>query len=272
MTWQGTPNVETDDVGFTGAILDQLQSQYCIDRNRIFATGKSQGGGFVGVLACDPGMSTRIAAFAPVSGAFYETDFGATCEPLALALSPCSPGRRDVPVLNFHGLVDDTIAYSGGPRRGGCLPQIPHWCRQWAQMDQLADVNTSSAVPGALGESTAVRYEWGSGKRQGSVTHIMDGTVSVNIMSGGETGRRTDRSSGSRPTVYHGIRFAMIVADENTRSQDIGHDWPSTEPNSDNMTPGRRPASFNASSLIIDFFKTHPLTSAVEAYPIPGRR
>lgn len=41
--------------------------------------------------------------------------------------------------------------------------------------------------------------------------------------------------------------------------QDIGHDWPSTQPNSDNSQEGRHPASFNASSLILDFFEAHPL-------------
>lgn len=143
------------------------------------------------MLACHEDMSTRIAAFAPVSGAFYETDFGVTCDPLAVNISNCSPGRADVPVLDFHGLADDTIAYNGGPRKGGCLPEIPHWCRQWASMDQLGNVNTSSAVPGASEASTAVRYEWGVGTSQGLVTHVMDGTVSVNMIPDGETGRRT---------------------------------------------------------------------------------
>jgi poly(3-hydroxybutyrate) depolymerase len=41
--------------------------------------------------------------------------------------------------------------------------------------------------------------------------------------------------------------------------QDIGHDWPSTQANSDNSQEGRHPASFNASELILDFFAAHPL-------------
>lgn len=59
-TWQGVPGVETDDLGFTSDILNDVQAQYCIDTDRIFATGKSQGGGFVGVLACDEDLSKRI--------------------------------------------------------------------------------------------------------------------------------------------------------------------------------------------------------------------
>ncbi|KAI3399846.1 hypothetical protein diail_5356 [Diaporthe ilicicola] len=215
-TWEGVPDVDTDDVDFTNSILDELEEQYCIDTDRVYATGKSQGGGFVGVLACDEDMSQRIAAFAPVSGAFYISDFGDECDPETVAIEPCSPGRADVPVLDFHGLADDTIAYYGGPRKGGCLPTIPHWVQTWAERDGLKAENETSPVPGAPSDSSAVRYEFGQGSQKGLVTHIMDGT-------------------------------------------DIGHDWPSTQPNSDNSQDGRHPASFNASSLILDFFKAHPL-------------
>lgn len=133
----------------------------------------------MGVLACDDDMSQRIAAFAPVSGAFYMDDFGDVCEPETVPIEPCSPGRDDVPVLVFHGLVDDTIAYYGGPRRGGCLPTIPHWVQTWADRDGLGPRNETSAVPTALDGSSAIRYEFGEGVQKGLVTHIMDGTVSA---------------------------------------------------------------------------------------------
>lgn len=178
MTWQGTPNVTTDDLAFTSAILDELEEQYCIDVNRIYATGKSQGGGFVGVLACDSDMSTRIAAFSPVSGAFYQPDFESVCDANTVDIE-CDPGRSNVPILDFHGLADTTISYYGGSRRGVCLPTIPYYCQFWADQDCLAGPNKTSSVPGALPNSTAVRYEWGSGRKEGLVTHIMDGTVSA---------------------------------------------------------------------------------------------
>lgn len=177
MTWQGTPNVTTNDVAFTSAILDELERQYCIDVNRIYATGKSQGGGLVGVLACDPVMSRRIAAFSPVSGAFYQTNFGPVCDANTVNIA-CNPGRSNIPILDFHGLADGTISYYGGSRRGGCLPAIPRYCKIWADQDVLTGPNVTSSVPGALPNSTAVRYEWGMGSKQGLVTHIMDGTVS----------------------------------------------------------------------------------------------
>lgn len=176
-TWQGTPNVTTNDVAFTAAILDVLEGQYCIDTNRIFATGKSQGGGLVSQLACDPTLSRRVAAFAPVAGSFYQTDFGATCDPFRVPIA-CNSGRTNLPILEIHGLADDTIAYYGGDRRRACLPAIPYYCQFWADQDGLPLVNESSVVPEALGNSTAVRYEWGGGSRKGLVTHVMSGTVS----------------------------------------------------------------------------------------------
>jgi poly(3-hydroxybutyrate) depolymerase len=39
----------------------------------------------------------------------------------------------------------------------------------------------------------------------------------------------------------------------------IGHDWPSIAPNADNQEPGHHVASFNATPIILDFFKQHPL-------------
>lgn len=135
------------------------------------------------VLACDEDMSLRIAAFAPVSGAYYIDDFGDECEPETVPFGPCSPGRA-VPILAFHGLADDTIAYYGGPRRGACLPAIPYWARTWAERDGLGPENVTSAVPGASDGSSAVRYEFGEGIQQGLVTHVMDGTVSAGRSDG----------------------------------------------------------------------------------------
>jgi polyhydroxybutyrate depolymerase len=115
--WQGAPySADVDDVRFTGDLLDELQRDLCVDPARIYAAGKSNGGGFTGVLACR--MSDRIAAFAPVSGAFYPQ--GGACEP-----------TRPAPILDFHGSLDETIPYDGDAERG--LPPIPDWLAGWAE-------------------------------------------------------------------------------------------------------------------------------------------
>ncbi|WP_233576240.1 alpha/beta hydrolase family esterase [Saccharopolyspora rhizosphaerae] len=118
--WQGAPySADVDDVRFVGDLLDQLQQETCVDRTRVYAAGKSNGGGFTGVLACR--MSDRIAAFAPVAGAFYPQ--GGDCNP-----------SRPAPILNFHGAVDTTIPYDGDEARG--LPPIPDWLAAWGQRDE----------------------------------------------------------------------------------------------------------------------------------------
>ena len=187
----------------------------CIDTDRIFATGKSLGGGFAGVLACDAIMSARIAAFAPVSGAFYITTSG-TCVPETIPI-PCfaSAGKRKgpVPILEFHGGSDATIAYHGGSRKGACLPDIIHWATEWAVRNGFPAADATRS----LTDAGAVVHEWGSGLAKGVVTHIFDGP-------------------------------------------NIQHDWPSTAVNADNI--GSPLASFNATPIILDFFRAHWLGMA----------
>lgn len=217
--WQGSPGVTSDDTGFTKKILDQVGTQYCIDDERIYATGKSQGGGMAGILAADNELSTMIAAFAPVSGAFYVSG-DAKCRPDSVNISS-DPGRPNIPILEFHGAADDVIPYDGGPDRGDCLPAITHWIQSWAQSNGLnPDSNTTSRVEGATNNDSTV-FQFGEGASLGMVTHILVG-------------------------------------------ENIGHDWPSTEDNEDNTLQGHSPASFNASSIIMDFFDSHPM-SALQA-------
>jgi polyhydroxybutyrate depolymerase len=118
--WEGAPySADVDDVLFTSDLITRLQGGYCVDPHRIYAAGKSNGGGFTGVLACR--MAGRIAAFAPVSGAFYPQ--GGPCEP-----------SRPVPIADFHGTADTTIPYDGDPARG--LPDLPSWLNAWAARDR----------------------------------------------------------------------------------------------------------------------------------------
>jgi poly(3-hydroxybutyrate) depolymerase len=205
--WQGVPNVTVNDVQFTTDILNLVQSQYNIDSARIFATGKSDGAGFNNVLACDSLLSKRIAAFAPVSGAFYIDTL--PCVPDSVSI-PCNAGRKKIPFLEFHGGNDTTINYQGGERKNECLPSIPHFIQQWAVRDGLGLTNVTASI-----SSNTVSYKFGTGAKSGLVEHIFDSV--------------------------------------------IGHDWPSTVPNSDNQVSGHHVASFNATPIILEFFKQHPL-------------
>jgi poly(3-hydroxybutyrate) depolymerase len=100
--WQGTPDVKSDDVGYTMEILDALEKKLCLDTSRIYATGKSQGGGFNGVLACNSTATKRFAAFAPVSGAFY-IDTEDCSDPETVKIKNCDVGRSKVGSPQHHG-------------------------------------------------------------------------------------------------------------------------------------------------------------------------
>jgi len=102
----------------------------------VYASGKSNGGGFTGILACDPTASSRIAAFGAVAGAFYLNQ--ETQEPLPCALPP---NRKAVPILEIHGAKDHQIEYEGGPNvhRDGepTTVNIPEWANAWVERDGL---------------------------------------------------------------------------------------------------------------------------------------
>lgn len=148
--WEGAPYASgADDVLFTSDLISTLQRQLCIDPGAIYVTGKSNGGGFVGVLACR--LAGRIAAFAAVSGAFY--DDGSTCAP-----------HRAVPIMEFHGTGDTVVDYQGEPANN--LPAIPDWMAGWAARDHC------DAVPRTIfAKDDVTGLEWQHCARGAQVIH-----------------------------------------------------------------------------------------------------
>ena len=150
--WQGAPYASSaDDVLFVSDLLTELQRTLCVDPARIYVTGKSNGGGFAGVLACR--LSRRIAATAPAAGAFY-----------AGGEAGCDP-RRAVPVLDFHGTADSIVNYEGEPDNG--LPALSDWLSAWAERDGCdnepetifaKDDVTAFEWTGCRGNATVVHY------------------------------------------------------------------------------------------------------------------
>jgi polyhydroxybutyrate depolymerase len=88
-----------DDIAFTKALLDKLESDYCIDPKRVYATGMSNGGFFSHRVGCE--LADRFAAIAPVAGV------------LGLPASQCKPSRP-LPIIDFHGTSDPLVPYDGG--------------------------------------------------------------------------------------------------------------------------------------------------------------
>jgi polyhydroxybutyrate depolymerase len=113
---------EVDDVAFVSRLIDELETQFRIDRRRVFATGISNGGVFVHRLAC--ALSGKVAAVAAVAG------------PLATQVAKDCRPRRPVPVLLIHGTADRLIPWEGGETKGkGRVESVEETARFWAAID-----------------------------------------------------------------------------------------------------------------------------------------
>ncbi|WP_419996191.1 alpha/beta hydrolase family esterase [Streptomyces boninensis] len=168
--WQGAPYSVpgVDDVAFTGDLLDALQATLCTDERRVYATGKSNGAGLTGLLACR--MADRITAIAPVAGAFYPGT-GQDCAP-----------SRPVPVLEFHGTGDATIPYGGDADRG--LPAVRDWAAGWAARN-----GCESRIPDRTTAPDITVAGWTDCDRGAEVRHVA-------VTDGGHTWPGADSYSG----------------------------------------------------------------------------
>jgi len=93
----GARDQNVDDVGFIRRIVANVTRQMNIDRNRIYATGMSNGGLMAYRLACE--MSDVFKAIAAVAG----TDNTRSCKP-----------KKPVSILHMHATNDTHVVYTGG--------------------------------------------------------------------------------------------------------------------------------------------------------------
>ncbi len=131
LSWSGTPGGApgVDDVRFVVRTLDRLERTSCVDSSRIYATGKSDGGGLAARLACV--AADRFAAVASVAGAYYPIAGG------------CRPARA-VAILEFHGTADRVVPYDGSPQRR--LPNVSRWLADWARRDGCTNAHAPQAI------------------------------------------------------------------------------------------------------------------------------
>ena len=160
LSWSGTPTAApgVDDVRFVDAIVDRVARTSCINPQRIYATGKSDGGGLAAQLACK--SADRFAAIAAIAGAYYPVAGG------------CTPSRA-ISILEMHGTADRVVPYDGSPKRG--LPNIADWLAAWSKRDGCMRENRPRAIA-----SDVTRRRW---------TGCRDGTIveGYRIAGGGHT-------------------------------------------------------------------------------------
>jgi polyhydroxybutyrate depolymerase len=146
-----------DDVGFVGALLDDLSGVAHVDPKRVFATGMSNGGMLAYRLASE--LSQRIAAIASVSGPMG-TD----------ARRPTRP----VSVLHFHGTSDEFAPYAGG--RGAksftqsVFRSVDFSIRNWIRANECPAKGEETGIPQKNQDGISVtRTTWGPGKKNSEV-------------------------------------------------------------------------------------------------------
>lgn len=128
------------DLTFISDLVDALTEQFCIDLNRVYANGLSNGGGMSYLLACE--MADQFAAVGTVAGAYIEPEDG--CEP-----------SRPIPVMTFHGTDDQIVSYTGAQSERFSFPAIEDWVADWGER------NGCDAAPEDLpenGEVSGIQY------------------------------------------------------------------------------------------------------------------
>ena len=100
----GWANTNDQDVNFTKAMLAWLESNYCVDQNRLFSTGMSYGGMMSDTLGCE--MSDVFRALGVMSGSLGFCN-GSTC------YTPTCPTSHPIAAWFTHGDADTTVPIAG---------------------------------------------------------------------------------------------------------------------------------------------------------------
>ena len=141
-----------DDVGFVRAMVEEIDSQYELNKEAIFATGMSNGGDMSFLLACQ--ASDLFRAVAPVAGSMMTN-----------TLNQCEP-EIALPVLEIHGDGDRVT------RLGGDKENEDGWGAYW----DLESTMAFWAKKNGLSERKEVLSEYpnGDGKLVRSITWYAD--------------------------------------------------------------------------------------------------
>jgi polyhydroxybutyrate depolymerase len=209
-THSGSP-----DMKFLIQLLDKLEQSLCVDERRVFVAGYSNGAMVASVMACD--YADRIAAVAPVAG--------------IRAVPGCAPSRP-VPVVAFHGIADEWIAFNGGLGPG--VFRLPP-----AQSQQLVEIaaptDSGLSIPG-------VAAVWA--KRNGC-----DATPPT------ETAIASDVTLVAYTCPDHADVELYEIAG-------AGHTWPGSKYfKAIEQYVGKTTYSIDADKIMWKFFQQHPLRS-----------
>ena len=118
-----------DDVAYIAAAIEEIDDEFWVDRDRVFATGFSGGARMASQLACD---LEAIVAVAPIGGVRFP--------------GPCL--SRAVSVIAFHGLLDASNPF-GGNGNPYWTYSVPVAMAGWGDQEGCAAPVVSSVAPTA---------------------------------------------------------------------------------------------------------------------------
>jgi polyhydroxybutyrate depolymerase len=141
-----------DDLEFIARLLDRVEAELCVDVDRVYATGMSNGGMFVHRLGCD--MAERFAAIAPVGGTLAR---GFNCAP-----------RVPLAMMNIYGSGDGYVSQRGdvssdGYYYTGAEDLLARWAAPDSQDCAAENVLYETSQDGVLGMSCVQRANCASG-------------------------------------------------------------------------------------------------------------
>ncbi|HZZ71441.1 MAG TPA: PHB depolymerase family esterase [Pirellulales bacterium] len=143
---------EVDDVGFVGAIIDQLAREANVDLRRVYAVGMSNGGMLAYRLASE--LSARIAAIGSIAG--------------PMATATCAPARP-VPLIHFHGTHDEFAPFAGGIGARSIVRSykysVAYTMEQWIGANRCAREPEVERLPStATPDLPVVRHRYRAGR------------------------------------------------------------------------------------------------------------
>lgn len=99
--WQGAPYSQpgVSDIDFTRDIINQVSDSYCVNQDKIYTVGMSNGGAFAWLATCQ--LPEYIKASVSISGAYYSN-----CE-----------APNHAPSLIIHSRSDTQIPFKGSKHR-----------------------------------------------------------------------------------------------------------------------------------------------------------
>ncbi len=132
----GVENLYDNDVYFLEQLVSEIDIEYNVDMNKVFACGYSNGGMMAYSLACN--SSSLFSGIGIMSGALLDDD--------------CTLDNP-VPIITFHGVADFVLPYNGDQWYASVEETINFW------LDQN-NIPQSSLVSTELNNGDVVRDEY----------------------------------------------------------------------------------------------------------------